>query len=170
MLVLLNIKNYESDSHHTPLMFIIWLIGYTSTWVSKWVIGFIIDGSSSLSSIIQQIELRTSDNYKGMHMTILELANFIGDNLLRMNFLYPVLVVFLAILIIAVDLLMNNRNFYYRNRSYLFIFFLFPSWFLILRNHTIQHGWFTWRSILPMIIAGILIFKNYILYVNSKNK
>ena len=29
-----------------------------------------------------------------------------------------------------------------------------PAWFIVLRTHSIQHGWFTWRALGLTIFAG----------------
>ena len=31
----------------------------------------------------------------------------------------------------------------------------FPVWLALLRTHSIQHGWFTWRSLTVSIFAGL---------------
>ena len=30
-----------------------------------------------------------------------------------------------------------------------------PVWLAVLRTHSIQHGWFTWRSLAPTVFAGL---------------
>ena len=34
----------------------------------------------------------------------------------------------------------------------------FPVWLALLRPHSIQHGWFTWRSLTVSIFAGLAFF------------
>ena len=35
-----------------------------------------------------------------------------------------------------------------------------PAWFVLLRSHSIQHGWFTWRALGVTLFAG-LAFLSY---------
>ena len=30
-----------------------------------------------------------------------------------------------------------------------------PAWFIVLRTHSIQHGWFTWRALGLTVFAGL---------------
>ena len=46
-----------------------------------------------------------------------------------------------------------------RQRKYLWlvmIMMIVPVWYMVLKEHSVQHGWFTWRALLLTLYAFML--------------
>lgn len=58
-----------------------WGLGYGLLWASKWMMGYLLTGNNILTDAMQSAELRTSNQYKGMEMTIPNIIRFIWTNI-----------------------------------------------------------------------------------------
>lgn len=140
----------------------IWALGYGLLWASKWGIGYLLTGNDILASAREAVELRTSDVYKGMHMTIFGIARFVWDSI-QAGHLVGVLVaaLFFVLAMTAVYVKAIDGKKKVKDYAYLLIIMLMvPVWFLVLRNHSMQHGWFTWRAGL-LSLYSLLLFIGY---------
>lgn len=139
-----------------------WGLGYGLLWASKWMMGYLLTGNNILTDAMQSAELRTSNQYKGMEMTIPNIIRFIWTNLEAKGLIplfYTSIVGFLICLGIYLKMLKSKQVF--KEYSWLLlVMMIVPVWFLILRNHSIQHGWFTWRAGL-LSIFSLLLFVYY---------
>lgn len=159
LLIAFQIKKQNKTIERTLLLSIFWGIGYSAVWSSKWLVGSLLTNSDFLSSVFNQVELRTSGQYKGMNMTIPTIMQFIYDGLRTKGILLPVVGFVVTLIITLLYWIKKDRKTLLASFPYLMIVFMFPLWFLILRNHTIQHGWFTWRTIVVMLF-GFGLFLN----------
>lgn len=141
---------------------IAWALGYGLLWASKWMIGYLLTGNNILADAMQSAELRTSNQYKGMEMTIPNILNFIWINIKAkglLPLLYAGIIGILLCLGIYLKILKSKQTF--KEYSWLLLIALIvPIWFLVLRNHSIQHGWFTWRAGL-LSLFSLLLFIYY---------
>ena len=137
-----------------------WAFGYALLWASKWIIAYLLTGNNILADAMESAKLRSSNQYKGMEMTIPNIISFIWTNIASRGLQWMVYGG------LAVTLLVGL--FYYKMQKGLLVLkeyawlllvtMMVPVWFLLLRNHSIQHGWFTWR-------AGLLSLFSLTLYV-----
>ena len=145
---------------------IAWALGYGLLWASKWMIGYLLTGNNILADAMQSAELRTSNQYKGMEMTIPNILNFIWINIKAkglLPLLYAGIIGILLCLGIYLKILKSKHTF--KEYSWLLLIALIvPIWFLVLRNHSIQHGWFTWRAGL-LSLFSLLLFIYYIMFL-----
>lgn len=143
------------------LLSIVWAMGYGFLWASKWMVGFILTGNNILSDALQSAELRTSNLYKGMEMTIPNIIDFIWTNIQTKN-LTGLLVLATTVFMVCIYIYfraIKNKQVMKDYSWLLLIALIVPAWFLIMRNHSIQHGWFTWRSgLLPLFSILLYIY------------
>ena len=138
---------------------IAWSVGYALLWASKWGVAMLLTTGDIVSSVQEQISLRTSATYQGMEMTLPNIWKFVFDNLRNMDLmLYFWLSILVLVFMFAIYIkYFSGKQAFKQYYPFLIIFLMFPVWFFVLRNHSIQHGWFTWRAIAGMVFS-ILIF------------
>ncbi len=120
------------------LLMIFWFAGYSLLWATKWVLADIFTDADIWSSVAGNIALRTSSTVitGGVETSIWTL---LSDK---------VLLILAACVVVAVPCM-----YVYRKRSYikdygalLAVALIVPLWFVLLKNHSIQHIFFTWRA------------------------
>ncbi len=126
-----------------------WMVGYSIIWISKWILVYILTGFNSFEDALQQILFRTSTSYGDFDMSIMGIISYIYHYLVNHHL---IILSYCIIGILIVSILIYFR--YYRgktalmNNIYLLIIACMPfMWYLVLRNHSVIHAWFVWRSI-----------------------
>lgn len=121
-----------------------WGAGYGSLWASKWVMASLATGVNVLTDASDSIRQRTSDT-AGMSDLFLAVAPYICA--------LAALALFTALLCV----LFRKDNTAPRRYSYLVLIGFYPvAWYLVLRNHSLWHYWFTWRALsLPLFCWGL---------------
>ena len=133
-----------------------WVIGYAWVWGSKWVIGGLITGENIIANAINQASARTTGMlWKGMELTIPNIGRFIWNILAQRGLIIPLMIA-LAVGVIAYILFCKNKKVFIDNLWLILIALMTPVWFIVLREHSIQHGWFTWRALSVSVYAGML--------------
>mgnify|MGYP003291237373 CR=1 FL=1 len=132
-----------------------WGAGYAMCWGLKWVLATLITGQDIIGDAIHQAGVRTTaDTWHGMELSWGNIFRFVGDTLSQRGLLWPVVLV--AILCIAAFLLcLRNKEALLRALPIGLTALMAPVWLALLRTHSIQHGWFTWRSLTVSIFAGL---------------
>lgn len=146
---------------------IAWALGYGLLWMSKWVIAFIFTGQNIILDALHQASLRTNGLYKGMELTIPNIANFIWDNISEKG-LQWIIWGALVMLFVLFAIYYKHQKGIERQKDWcwlLIIMGIVPIWFLFLREHSIQHGWFTWRAGL-LCIFSLLLWIYYTTIIN----
>jgi len=134
---------------------VIWGLGYGITWASKWIIGELITGINILEIAMESVAVRTSYAYSGMEMTIPQIFSFSFSMLRKFNLLWPFVGLITGVILLYLFLVKDGKHFI--NHAYLLLIAsMVPFWFLVLRNHSIQHGWFTWRALAVTMFAGLI--------------
>ncbi|MFB6341499.1 hypothetical protein ACE1ET_07240 [Saccharicrinis sp. FJH62] len=142
---------------------ILWFVGYALTWSSKWIIGGLLTRTDIWSSAMESTAKRTSNDYRGMEMTITNIFKFIWKTIEEMNlttYFWLGIITIILIFIVYSILLVRNQKVIQKNLFLLLIAGMVPFWYLVLRNHSIQHGWFTWRALVVSVFALILFILN----------
>ena len=135
-----------------------WGAGYAMCWGLKWVLATLITGQDIIGDAIHQAGVRTTaDTWHGMELSWGNIFRFVGDTLSQRGLLWPVVLV--VILCIAAFLLcLRNKEALLRALPIGLTALMAPVWLALLRTHSIQHGWFTWRSLTVSIFAGLAFF------------
>lgn len=137
-----------------------WSIGFAFIWGSKWVISSWITGRNVVSDAMDQMFIRTiGSSWNGMELTILNIIDFIVTILKAYHLLIP-LIGFGVLSIIGYVLCMKNIKAFFENCWLLLIASMPLVWFFVLREHSLQHGWFTWRALTVTVFAIVLFVWN----------
>lgn len=133
---------------------IAWGIGYALLWASKWVIGYGLTGFNLLADAAEQIGVRTSQQYYGIELTIPTMLQFIIFGEERpLGWKIPALILSLSI---AYIFLQKGLKVQRQCLWLLLIAMIVPIWFLLMRQHSIMHLWFTLRAFLVTIYSLLL--------------
>jgi len=146
---------------------IAWALGYGLLWASKWMVGWLLTGNSILADAMQQAEIRTSNLYKGMEMTVPNILRFIWDNIKAHGLEWAVWTV-LAMTAVGISVYCKMQCGWKRQKEYAWLWLMImfvPIWYAVLRNHSLQHGWFTWRAALLSVFAFVL----WVYFTTRKN-
>ena len=141
---------------------VVWGIGYSLIWASKWLLGSVLTDVNIFNDAMNSSAKRTSNDYRGMEMTISNIAKFIWKNIemYGLQVYAYISVIAMALLIFVYTKLVKSKAVLLNNIYLLLIAMMVPLWFLVLRNHSIQHGWFTWRAASVSVFALILFILN----------
>ena len=160
IIYLLTRRGKEKDWKTVIILSVVWTMGYGLLWASKWMTGYLLTGNNILADAMQSAELRSSNLYKGMEMTIPNIISFIWDNIRAKHLtgLFWLALAALAALVFVYVRTLKDRRAFKEYSWLLLVAMIVPVWFLALRNHSIQHGWFTWR-------AGLLSLFSLMLFI-----
>lgn len=138
---------------------VMWLLGYSLLWASKWGLAFLLtdSGADVLGTAVGSFLLRTSDDvyFGGEKMPISSFFEIILSKLPAVA--VCALWAFAALLVAAVGLwLWRCRRSMNRYGYLLLIAAMVPVWYMLLRNHSLQHIFFTWRAMFVTIFTVML--------------
>lgn len=160
MITLLMMKKQNDAVKWVIGLSVVWTMGYAMIWASKWMVGYLLTGNDLLADAMQSLELRTGDSYKGMHMTFSNIVSFVWTKLEQKNLIWALYIVAFS-LIVAVCMYIKTLRCKAALKQYgwlLLVATIVPVWFCFTKNHSIQHGWFTWR-------AGLLSLYSMLLFI-----
>ena len=132
-----------------------WGGGYGLCWASKWILATLLTGQDVIGDAVRQAGVRTSaDTWRGMELTWGNIFRFLFDTLNSRGLFWPLL--FLLVLALgAFVLCLRSKAALLRALPLGLTALMAPVWFCVLRTHSIQHGWFTWRALAPTLFAGM---------------
>ena len=130
-------------------------MGYLLCWASKWVLAVLVTGQNVIADALHQVGVRTAaDTWHGMELTWSNIFTFIYKTLNDKHLLWPLLLaVVLLLALFAAGI--RSRQQLVRALPLLLCTLMTPAWFFVLRTHSIQHGWFTWRALGLTLFAGL---------------
>lgn len=131
-----------------------WGVGYLLCWASKWVLAGLVTGQNVIADALHQVGVRTAaDSWHGMELTWGNIIRFVYETLAEKHLLWPLVLV--AVLLAALFVAsIRDKQQLVRALPLLLCTLMTPAWFIVLRTHSIQHGWFTWRALGLTIFAG----------------
>lgn len=131
-----------------------WGLGYGGCWAAKWVAAGLVTGADVVGDALHQAEVRTAaDTWHGMELSWGNILRFITDTLVSRGLLWP-LVILLLLCAAAFVLCLKSRAALAAALPLALTALMSPAWFVLLRTHSIQHGWFTWRGLCVTLFAG----------------
>lgn len=137
-----------------------WLGGYALLWASKWLIAYVLTGQSIMDTVASSVSLRLSDSvvFHGEQISIDQLVLTVLG-LLRW-WMVAALAVIVGLLGWIYSRFQQGWDVIRRHSWLLLVALIVPVWFVCLRNHSIQHIFFTWRAwLLPLF--SLLMFVYY---------
>lgn len=131
-----------------------WGVGYLLCWASKWVLAGLVTGQNVIADALHQVGVRTAaDSWHGMELTWGNIIRFVYETLAKKHLFWPLVLV--AVLLAALFVAsIRDKQQLVRALPLLLCTLMTPAWFIVLRTHSIQHGWFTWRALGLTIFAG----------------
>lgn len=138
-----------------------WGVGYGLCWASKWYIGRLFTGQDILGIAMDSASLHTSNLWRGRAMTLENIFSFIVETMSSRHVLIPAVII-LILFLGAFIYFIKSKKALVSNLHFILIAAMVPVWYLILRHHSIQHGWFTWRAMLVTIFAGLILLSRTI--------
>lgn len=155
-------KSLKKNFINILLIALAWGIGYALTWISKWLLTYLIFNKNLFETIWQQIVYRSVG------------GEDIGyADVLLSNLSYVLGGILLEILAIFVFVTLNSKKLkiHFEKKSILYLLIsLVPFiWYLVLENHSYYHSLFTYRNLLLTII-GVSIFILNIVYNSEKEE
>ena len=166
-LILFLLKNKTEKTYQSVIFLSLsWLGGYALLWSSKWVIAYLLIGNQVIDTVTSSISLRLSDTvvFHGVEIPIKGLVF-----LLLSKIRWWMILLMLAVIVIIFFIyyrLQKGKTVIYRYSWLLLITLIVPVWFVVLRNHSIQHIFFTWRALLVSLFSLLL----FIYYTTRKEK
>lgn len=132
-----------------------WGVGYGVCWGLKWVLAGLVTGENVIADAVHQMGVRTAaDTWHGMELTWGNIFAFVYDTLQSKGLFWPLVI--LAVLCVALFVLcLRGKDALLRALPLGLTALMAPVWLAVLRTHSIQHGWFTWRALAPTIFAGL---------------
>ena len=131
-----------------------WGVGYALCWGSKWVAASVLTGQDVIGDAIHQAGVRTAaDTWHGMELSWGNILHFVYGTLAEKHLFWP-LVLLALLAVAALCLCLRPRVAAVRALPLGLAALMAPVWLIILRTHSIQHGWFTWRALGATLFAG----------------
>lgn len=163
----------SSASSKNPLKVVVagigWLAGYSLLWLSKWVLATIVTGQNVLNDARESILIRSSDDCNGQVMSITHLCQLVCECLSTHPIMWLIPIIIFIAVAMFVFYLTHFRQATIEHMWLLLLACASPVWFIVLRNHSFVHLWFTWRTWLPFIWA-CLLFLYYVPATSIRHK
>lgn len=156
---------------------IIWGVGYILTWFTKWLLVDVIYNKNMISIAIKQILYRSIGN---------EPINLLAIILLNINYIAVTfnisLFVMVGITIVRRILIINKKSNNMLKQVDLknILLIIFPYiliaimpfiWYILLRNHSWYHAFFSYRNLFLTVLGiNLTIFKAIEMFINPNNK
>lgn len=135
----------------------IWLLGYASIWSSKWLIGWILTGENIIDTAMACAQQRVGNTivFGGVEMYMNQFFDIILTKI--SNIIYPICIAIGIVIALLILYFYKNRD-KVKKFNWLVIISLMPiGWFIVMKNHSLQHIFFTWRDFM-LTLWCMLIF------------
>lgn len=144
---------------------VLWSAGYSLIWAGKWLMASIITHQRVMESVLGAAEMRVSDTivYGGEEMLMSEFFSLIWEKICGMVGAVPVYggVVMLVMLMALGGVMAYRYRAALRPHAWLILIVLIvPVWYVVMKNHTLQHIFFTWRAIAVTVWSLSLLVMN----------
>lgn len=135
---------------------VIWAVGYAGMWAGKWGIGSLLLRENIITDAVNALLNRTSSETADVSLTF---GDVMEKNLSAM-FGTPIKILFLGTLfvmitILAVKTIQDKKN-YFGNFHYLIVACMPVAWYMVTKNHSYMHFWFTYRELAILIFAVLM--------------
>lgn len=145
-----------------------WCLAYGLTWIMKWFLTQLIYGRPIIAQSIEQARFRTGVEQNIEFIVLLsKVKNFLSKNVFTT--LVSLIIVYIICKMLAnrkekIDFKQNIKN----AIPYIITMFFPIIWYLVLKQHSYIHTFFTYRIIIISIISIFIII--YKLYEKTDNK
>ncbi len=150
-----------------------WVAGYAIVWASKFIIGYFVTGQNLFLDAFEVAQIRTSStistNSGNIDLSFATLFNRMSDFMTAHLFFALVVIIAIVISLIILYRIRKPWSIVKNNVYLLLIALAVPCWFIILRNHSFQHLFFTCRAWLATLFP-ILLFIYKSVAINNSTK
>lgn len=123
---------------------IFWLIGYSTMWAGKWLLGSIITQSNIIQDATGEAKMWLPSQTNAITNIIDEIKNKL---LVEMNHITWILCLVILLMYFAIYIAKKRVNI---KKEYIISFLLiaiYPIvWFFVVKNHVLGHGYMTYRN------------------------
>ncbi len=141
-----------------------WFGGYASLWASKWIVASIVTGENMVTGALANAQYRMGNTivFGGKLMSFGQFFSKITESQ-QYKTLFVLLVIVATLAIVAAVFLLYRKRAYLKPYGWLLVIAAMPAlWFIVLKNHSIQHIFYTWRDwILTIWCVIIFICSTY---------
>ena len=163
-------KDFKTDFKTVLKNCIMWAIGYSSVFISKWVITDIIYNKGLINTTIEQLKYRTLSNGDLKdHISIID-AIFMNFKLLLKEIYIALLFTVIMVLIKFFKKDAKTVFNYKKMIIYWMIGFLGIMWYVLLKEHSYQHYYFTYRNCFLIVVAFFIGIYNGVERVKDEEK
>jgi len=134
---------------------ILWGIGYSLTWFTKWLLVDLIYDKNMIKTSIQQVLYRSVGVQKFNFINVL----FKNLDYIKLTFIASIIIVFISI---NLRIILNRANLIknvkvkrmlVRITPYLIIACMPFVWYWVLKNHSYYHAFFTYRNLIILVMC-----------------
>lgn len=142
---------------------IIWAVGYIFTWFGKWVLLDVLYNKNIFEVVINQIIYRSSNISYGEQISYFKI--------LYINYIWIIGTISIELLVVYIlkmikFLYSKNEKISFNINKNLIPFFIIAImpfiWYGVIKNHSYNHSFFTYRNLLLTIIGVSILFKKMI--------
>ena len=127
-----------------------WGAGYAILWILKWCIGSLLTKTNIFDSAMHNAKLRVGNTliFNGKEIPLSDFIHLILNKVYAIINPWLIILIFVAI-IVLVALYVYKHWEQTKQHYWLLIIAMMPvAWFIVMKNHSIQHIFFTWRDFL----------------------
>lgn len=151
-------KGFLSDFNTILSNSVAWGAGYSLLWISKWIIGSLLTGYNIFDSAMTNAKLRIGDTivFGGKEMALSDFMRMVFDRACAVVSVYGIILFILAVVaVIAIYIYCHRRQ--TRLYGWFLVIAIMPIvWFAVMKNHSLQHIFFTWRDFLLTVWCAAL--------------
>jgi hypothetical protein len=134
-----------------------WFLGYGVTWMIKWLLLLVFQGPSALKTVVSSISYRTLNITGGVYQGI----NAVQTLKLNISRMFPPAAALAALVLFAIwfclFVVLRKRNRRAVHIAPVLLVCLYPYiWYMVLKQHSHQHDWFTFRIQGGAVFAALL--------------
>lgn len=127
------------------LLSVAWVLGYGGMWVTKWLVGTLLTDKDFIADGLRCAHYRVDG--QNNELTLQAVAKH------RLAFCVMLI---LGATSAAVAWWRCGKELFMRHAWLLLVALITPVWFVVIRNHTIEHLWFVWRALAVTFFAFLL--------------
>lgn len=155
---------FKSQIKQAAEIGISWGAGYLFMWAGKWIVASLLTDKNVIKEAISSLLFRTGG---GNGNIIMACTRNVAAFLIN-----PITII--AIVVLAILIVKNKstiRNNFINNKVLLFLIIaIMPfAWYMVAKNHSYQHFWFTFRNMIITLLAGYAMVEAQINHSNVQS-
>lgn len=138
-----------------------WLGGYALLWASKWGLAWLLTGYNTVGDALHSAETRVGSTiiYGGKEMPITSLLAIATDKIGAYVSVHALIAVAVVASVATSALVVRKRKTLRQNICLVAVALMPLIWFAVMKNHSIQHIFFTWRDWFLTLWAVLLLIQ-----------